>query len=62
VAKLQITWVKSFIGYAKDQRQTIRALGLHRLNQTVEHEDSPVVRGMVQKVRHLVQVEPGGQS
>ena len=62
MAKLQITWVKSFIGYAKDQRQTIRALGLHRLNQTVEHEDSPVVRGMVQKVRHLVQVEPGGQS
>jgi len=62
VARLQITWVKSFIGYAKDQRQTIRALGLHRLNQTVEHEDSPVVRGMIQKVRHLVQVEPGGQS
>lgn len=62
MAKLQITWVKSFIGYSKDQRQTIRALGLHRLNQTVEHEDSPVVRGMVQKVKHLVQVEPGGQS
>lgn len=62
MARLQITWVKSFIGYAKDQRQTIRALGLHRLNQTVEHEDSPVVRGMIQKVRHLVQVEPGGQS
>jgi large subunit ribosomal protein L30 len=62
VAKLQITWVKSFIGYAKDQRQTIRALGLHKLNQTVEHDDSPVVRGMIQKVKHLVQVEPGGQS
>jgi len=62
VAKLQVTWVKSFIGYSKDQRQTIKALGLHRLNQTVEHEDSPVIRGMVQKVRHLVQVEPGGQS
>ena len=62
MAKIRVTWVKSFIGYAKDQRQTIRALGLHRLNQTVEHEDSPVVRGMVQKVKHLVQVEPGGQS
>ena len=62
MAKLQVTWVKSFIGYSKDQRQTIKALGLHRLNQTVEHEDSPVIRGMVQKVRHLVQVEPGGQS
>ena len=62
MAKLQITWVKSCIGYAKDQRQTIRALGLHRLHQTVEHEDSPVVRGMILKVRHLLQVEPGGQS
>ena len=62
MAKLKITWVKSGIGYSKDQRQTIRALGLHRLNQTVEHEDSPVVRGMILKVRHLVSVEPGGQA
>jgi len=62
VAKLKITWVKSGIGYSKDQRQTIRALGLRRLNQTVEHEDSPVVRGMILKVRHLLSVEPGGQA
>jgi large subunit ribosomal protein L30 len=62
VAKLKITWVKSGIGYSKDQRQTIRALGLRRLNQSVEHEDSPVVRGMIFKVRHLVSVEPGGQA
>ena len=62
MAKLKITWIKSGIGYAKDQRRTIRALGLHRLNQTVEHEDSPVVRGMIHKVKHLLSVEPGGQS
>lgn len=62
MAKLKITWVKSGIGYSKDQRQTIRALGLRRLNQTVEHEDSPVVRGMILKVRHLLSVEPGGQA
>jgi len=62
VAKLKITWVKSGIGYSKDQRQTIRALGLRRLNQTVEHEDSAVVRGMIFKVRHLLMVEPGGQA
>ncbi len=62
MAKLKITWTKSTIGYAKDQRQTIKALGLRRLNQTVEYEDSPVVRGMIQKVSHLLTVEPGGQS
>jgi large subunit ribosomal protein L30 len=62
VAKLKITWVKSEIGYAKNQRQTIKALGLKKLNQTVEHEDSPEVRGMILKVRHLVSVEPGGKA
>jgi len=54
---LRITWVKSDIGYSEDQKGTIRALGLRRLHQTVEKEDSPVVRGMVHKVRHLVKVE-----
>jgi large subunit ribosomal protein L30 len=62
VAKLCITWVKSCIGYPGDQRRTVRALGLHRLQQTVEHEDSPVLRGMIQKIRHLLKVEPGGHS
>ena len=54
---LYITWVKSDIGYAKDQRMTLKALGLHRLHQSVKHEDSPSVRGMIAKVKHLVEVE-----
>lgn len=57
MAKLHITWVKSDIGYARDQRRTLRSLGLRRLHQVVEREDSPSVRGMVAKVRHLVKVE-----
>ncbi|TET88380.1 MAG: 50S ribosomal protein L30 [Dehalococcoidia bacterium] len=55
--KLYITWVKSDIGYAKDQKMTLRALGLHRLHQSIKHEDSPSVRGMIAKVKHLVEVE-----
>ncbi|MGQ9627955.1 MAG: 50S ribosomal protein L30 [Anaerolineae bacterium] len=55
--KLRITWVKSTIGYSKKQKDTIRALGLRRLSQTVEKDDTPVIRGMVEKVRHLVKVE-----
>lgn len=57
MAKLHITWRKSAIGYPKDQKQTIRALGLHKLNQTVVQEDSSSVRGMVKKVSHLVNVQ-----
>lgn len=57
MAKLRITWTKSGIGYAKDQKATIRALGLRRLHHSVEHEDSPSIRGMTHKVRHLVAVE-----
>jgi large subunit ribosomal protein L30 len=57
VNKLYITWVKSAIGYAKDQKMTLRALGLHRLHQSIKHEDSPSVRGMIAKVKHLVEVE-----
>jgi large subunit ribosomal protein L30 len=57
VAKLRITWTKSGIGYAVDQKRTIKALGLHRLNHTVKHDDSPSIRGMIAKVRHLVKVE-----
>jgi large subunit ribosomal protein L30 len=55
--KLRITWIKSSIGYAGDQRRTLSALGLHRLNQSVEHNDSASVQGMVNKVKHLVRVE-----
>ncbi len=57
VAKLRIAWVKSGIGYPQDQKRTLRSLGFHRLQQTVEHEDSPSLRGMILKVRHLVKVE-----
>jgi large subunit ribosomal protein L30 len=57
VRKLKIRWVKSAIGYSKRQKATIRALGLHRLGQVVEQADSPVIRGMVAKVGHLVEVE-----
>jgi large subunit ribosomal protein L30 len=57
MAKLNITLVKSGIGYKEDQKRTLRALGLRRLNQTVSHDDSASIRGMVNKVRHLVKVE-----
>ncbi len=57
MAKLRITWVKSGIGYAKVQKKTLKALGFHRLNQSVTHDDSASVRGMINKVRHLIQVE-----
>jgi large subunit ribosomal protein L30 len=57
VKKLRITLIKSAIGYSEKHKATIRALGLHRLNQSVEQVDSPVVRGMLMKVNHLVKVE-----
>ncbi len=55
--KLRITLVKSSIGYSKRQKRTVLALGLKRLRQTVEQEDTPVIRGMLAKVSHLVAVE-----
>jgi large subunit ribosomal protein L30 len=55
--KLVITWTKSAIGYSQRQKDTVRALGLHRLHQTVEMQDTPEIRGLVEKVRHLVKVE-----
>jgi large subunit ribosomal protein L30 len=57
VTKLCITWVKSGIGYNQSQKRTLRALGFNRLNQSVTHDDSASLRGMVNKVRHLVRVE-----
>jgi large subunit ribosomal protein L30 len=54
---LKITWIKSAIGYSERQKRTVQALGLRRLNQTVEHADTPAIRGMIQKVAHLVKVE-----
>ncbi len=55
--KLRIRYVRSEIGYDRRQRATLRGLGLRRLNQRVELVDTPAVRGMIEKVRHLVQVE-----
>ena len=57
MTKINITWVKSGIGYSRDQRRTLKALGFRRLNQSVTHDDSSSIRGMVNKVRHLVKVE-----
>jgi large subunit ribosomal protein L30 len=54
---LRVTQVKSAIGAKPKQRGTLRALGLRRINQTVEHADRPEIRGMVAKVPHLVKVE-----
>lgn len=56
-SRLRITYVKSAIGYDVFQKRTVHALGLRRLGDTVEQEDSPAIRGMVRKVRHLVRVE-----
>ncbi len=55
--KLRITWVKSSIGYPRRQKGTIRALGLRRLGDVVEQDDTPVIRGMVDKVGHLIHVD-----
>ena len=57
MTKLHITYKKSAIGYNKKQKATVEALGLRKLNQTVEHEDTPVIRGMIHKISHLVTVE-----
>jgi len=57
MAELFVTWVKSGIGYRQDQKRTLKALGFRRLNQSVTHQDSASIRGMINKVRHLVKVE-----
>ena len=53
--KIAITWKKSAIGYERSQKRAIESLGLRRLNQTVEHEDTPSLRGTLHKLRHLVE-------
>jgi large subunit ribosomal protein L30 len=53
---VKVKWVKSFISCTDDMRQTIRGLGLRRLHQVVERQNTPEVRGMIHKVRHLVEV------
>ena len=57
MAKLKITYKKSSIGYNESQKRTIKALGLRKLNQMVEHDDTAVIRGMINKVSHLLAVE-----
>lgn len=55
--KIRVTLVKSAIGYNKSQKATVKALGLRKLNHTVEKDDTPVIRGMINKVSHLVSVD-----
>ena len=57
MAKLRIKYVRSSIGCPQDQKDTVRSLGLRKLQHTVEHDDNPAIRGMIRKVNHLVQVE-----
>ncbi len=57
MAKLRITYTKSAIGYSRDQKATIQSLGLRKLHSTAIHDDTPAIRGMTFKVRHLVTVE-----
>ena len=54
---IRVTLIRSPIGYEKDQKATVLALGLRRMHQTIEHRDTPALRGMIRKVIHLVQVE-----
>ena len=57
MAKLKITQIKSRIGSSALQKKNLDALGLRKINQTVEHDDSAIILGMVEKVKHLVRIE-----
>jgi large subunit ribosomal protein L30 len=57
MARLKLTQVRSGIGQTRRHRGTLRALGLGKIGRTAEHDDSPVIAGMLRKVRHLVDVE-----
>jgi len=56
MATIKIKQIKSKIGFPVDQKRTLEALGLHKISQVVEKEDTPVIRGMIRKVHHLVEV------
>jgi large subunit ribosomal protein L30 len=62
MAKINVTWIKSGIGYNQSQKRTLKALGFHRLNQSVTHDDTASIRGMINKVRHLVRVEESNEA
>ena len=57
MSRIRITQVKSQIGRLKNQKRTLEALGLRKINQTVEHEASATIIGMVNKVKHLISIE-----
>ena len=54
MSKIKVKWVKSAIGFSDRQKRTLKALGFTKLQSTVEHEDTPQIRGMIEHVRHLV--------
>ncbi len=54
---LRVTLVRSPIGYTKGQKATVKALGLRRMHQTIEHQDTPAVRGMLNKIIHMLKIE-----
>jgi large subunit ribosomal protein L30 len=62
MGKLRITQIRSTIDRLEVQKRTMRALGIRRMHQTVEHDDNPVIRGMIEKVFHLVAVEEVGAA
>lgn len=62
MGKLSITLQRSCIGHPRDQRETVRSLGLRRMHQTIIVKDEESIRGMLRKVRHLVRVEPVEES
>jgi large subunit ribosomal protein L30 len=57
MTQLKVTQVRSVIDRPRDQKDTVRRLGLHRINDTVVKQDRPEIRGMIERVRHLVRVE-----
>ena len=57
MAKIKVTQVKSYIKRPEDQKRTLAALGLHRIGQVVEHEDTATIKGMINKVKHLVTIQ-----
>ena len=54
MSKIKVKWIKSAIGFSDRQKRTLKALGFTKLQSTVEHEDTPQIRGMIEHVRHLV--------
>jgi large subunit ribosomal protein L30 len=64
MSKIRLTQVRSVIDRPKDQKDTVRRLGLHRINDTIVKDDRPDIRGMANKVRHLVKLEelPGNDA